>query len=111
MRIGAGATVLLVLLTLAPACRLTRRVGADNTVRIVMSDSGQLHINGEPAPMERLARRLRAMGARSDTLIRVTVPDDVAPRHLAQVTRELASAGFRKVLFTKPMTADAYTSP
>jgi len=78
-----------------------------NAVEVRMQGRGLLAVAGETLPPSRLPRKLKAMGAGRDTTIRILVGEQTPRSSMAAIARELASAGFPKILFTRPRRASS----
>ena len=77
------------------------------TVRI--SQDGRIYVGDRETRLNQLARRLRREGYENTSTIYVSIPDETPRSVLVAVGRELASQGFRRVIFTKPPRATAET--
>ena len=75
------------------------------TVRI--SEEGRIFVGDRETRLNQLGRRLRREGYAQTDTIYVSIPDETPRRVLVAVGRELASQGFRRVIFTKPPRAVA----
>lgn len=70
------------------------------TIRI--SEQGRIYIGERETNLNQLGRRLKRDGYKPNDTIYVSIPDETPRRVLVAVGRELASQGFRRVIFTKP---------
>jgi|GEM_PF-2254778 len=86
------------------------KVGPDNSVKVSLVKSGTVEIDGRAMPVDQLASRLKRMGANPTTSVIVAVPEKTTNHDLASLTRQLRSAGFIKVIFTKPRHTDTNIS-
>jgi biopolymer transport protein ExbD len=80
-------------------------------VHLTLTAAGTLMFDGKPVPPERLASTLRNAGATPDTAIDVDIPADTPRSRVATLTGQLASAGYRKVVFKGPRHAKASVQP
>jgi len=75
------------------------------TIRI--SEEGRIYVGDRETRLNRLARRLRREGYSEEDTIYVSIPEGTPRRVLVSVGRELASRGYRRVIFTRPPRAIA----
>lgn len=68
----------------------------------------ELTVDSQSVPLAKLPEALRAQGATAQTEIAVGVPADAPQGVVAAIGGKLASAGFRKIVFTRPRQATAY---
>lgn len=73
------------------------------TIRI--SEKGRIYVEGRETRLNRMARRLRREGYDEEDTIYVSIPQRAPRRVLVSVGRELASHGYRRVIFTRPPRA------
>lgn len=79
------------------------------TVDVALVSAGEVIVDGERLPVDRLPRKLKRMGARSATPIRIEIPEQMPMRVVSSVTTSLARAGFRRVLFRRPRQTEITT--
>lgn len=79
------------------------------TIRI--SEEGRIYVGDRETSLDQLARRLRRDGVAQSDTVYVSIPDETPRRVMVAVSRELASKGFRRVIFTKPPRAIAEAVP
>ena len=78
-------------------------------VAIRVSPQGQFFVAERETPLNQLANRLRREGfSRTDSIV-ISIPDNMPQRALVAVSRELASKGYRRILFSRPPRAVAET--
>ena len=76
-------------------------------VAIQIAPDGTLYVRDRETPLNRLATQLRRAGYEPHHTIHVSIPDETPRRVLVAVSRELASRGYRRILFVKPPRATA----
>ncbi len=74
-----------------------------------ISEEGRIYVGDRETRLNQLARRLRREGISPKDTIYVSIPYDIPQRVLVSVSRELASHGYRRVIFTRPPRAVAET--
>ena len=79
------------------------------TIRI--SEEGRIYVGDRETALRQLASRLRREGVAQSDTVYVSIPDETPRRVMVAVSRELASKGFRRVIFTKPPRAIAEAVP
>jgi len=80
------------------------------TAHVTILPTGKASVNGSTVEIAKLGNKLKSLGARADTTIYVAVPADVSNVMIVDVTRSLATSGFSKVFFTKPVEKTATVS-
>lgn len=75
------------------------------TIRI--TPQGKIYIDKEEVSLRKMARQLRKSGIKKEDTIYVSIPTRTPQKALVAVSRELASNGYRRVIFTKPPKAIA----
>lgn len=78
---------------------------ADAHVRL--STNGRLYVGKIETPVKKLAAQLKKDGIGPKTQITIEIPPNTPPQALTVITRELASSGYRRILFSKPRKATA----
>ncbi len=78
---------------------------ADAHVRL--STNGRLYIGQVETPVKQLAAQLKKEGIGPKTQITIEIPPNTPPQALTVISRELASSGYRRILFSKPRKATA----
>jgi len=73
------------------------------TIRI--TEEGRIYVGERETRLNRLARNLRREGYAPEDTIYVSIPERTPRRVLVDVGRELASRGYRRVIFTRPPRA------
>jgi biopolymer transport protein ExbD len=75
---------------------------SSDSIALTLTASGTILLNGRETPPDRLAKRLRSAGATLDTPISIDIAADTPLASVSEITRRLASAGYRKILFKRP---------
>lgn len=78
---------------------------ADAHVRL--SGNGKLYVGKVETPVKKLATQLKKDGIGPRTQIIIEIPPNTPPQALTVISRELASSGYRRILFSKPRKATA----
>ena len=78
----------------------------DNTVQVVVSIDQKITLEGKPVKSAELAAKLKSIGAKPDTIIRVLVQKNTSEAIIKDISRALANGGYRKFLFTQPKQAE-----
>ena len=81
----------------------------NGTLGISVSAEGAITLNGKEIELTELSRPLKAAGATPDTRIMVFVPENMPKPTMTAIAGNLASAGFRKVIFIGPRHAGSST--
>jgi biopolymer transport protein ExbD len=79
------------------------------TVRI--TEQGKIFVGDRETPLQQLARRLRREGVAQSDTVYISIPEETPNRVLVDVSRELATRGYRRVIFTKPLRTTAESKP
>ena len=79
------------------------------TVKVTLTSSRTVTVDGQTIPTMQLTRKLKSLGATGRTGIIVAVPENTPPLALKSITSQLASAGFNRIAFSKPTRAQAAT--
>jgi biopolymer transport protein ExbD len=77
------------------------------TIRI--STQGKIYIADEEVPLRKMAKQLKKEGIKPEQPVYVSIPDRTPKKALVAVSKELASNGYRRVIFTKPPKTSAKT--
>lgn len=105
----AAVAICVLLLALATAgCGMTGNNLSNNTIHVSVSQGGDITVNGKTTELSQLAGKLKSLGATADTCIKVSVPKETPTSTMSEITRNLASAGFRKIIFTRPKQVDSF---
>ena len=78
----------------------------DNTIQVMVSIEQKITLEGKPVEPAKLPDRLKSMGAKPDTIIRILIQKNTPDKTLKDISRALASAGYRKFVFTQPKQAE-----
>ena len=81
--------------------------GTSATMSVTLVSAEVVRVRGKDIAVAALPKRLKSLGAGSNTPIAVSVPADAPKGELSELTRSLSKAGFRRVLFVKPQHATA----
>jgi hypothetical protein len=82
--------------------------GSLDSVQVRVSPGGAVSVNGKTVALVHLTDRLASLGATPRTRITVMIPRDESASAIESIAGRLASAGYRKVVFTRPRRADAF---
>ena len=74
-------------------------------VRISVLSEGKLSVNDRVTTTPKLAKTVKAAGARPTTAIEVSIPLGAPQEVMVAITRELRQAGYTKILFVRPRQA------
>jgi len=74
--------------------------GASAHVRL--AENGQLHVGNTDTTLSKLAAQLKKDGIGPRTQITIEIPPNTPPQTLTAISRELASNGYRRIIFSKP---------
>jgi len=83
----------------------------DNAMTVHVSGEGRITLRGRDVQLKELATKLRKRGCTSKTTITVEIPADATVNFIQAMTKQLASGGFRRVIFARPKKAIATTQP
>jgi biopolymer transport protein ExbD len=78
---------------------------ADAQVRL--SENGRLYVGDTETPVKKLAAQLKKDDIDPKTQITIEIPTNATPQTLTAISSELASSGYRRILFSKPRKATA----
>jgi len=99
---------------LTAACCLSGCAASSNLpgapLHIAILSDGVASVDGRRVEIPKLGKKLKSLGATANTTLYIAVPADVSSAVLTDVTRTLASAGFPKIIFTKPVEKTATVS-
>jgi len=107
LAVAAAVTVVVVACVCAvPGCRSLRGVPS----RVVVTHLGGdvFGVRGARVQLADLPAALRRRGCNANTGIEVSIASSTPRTTLAAVSGKLSAAGFRKVMFVKPLRADAF---
>ncbi len=76
---------------------------------IRVSPEGQLFVGDRETALGQLANRLRREGFSPTDSIIIAIPENMPQRALVAISRELASKGYRRLLFSRPPRAVSET--
>jgi len=96
-------TTFALLLALSGCTTMGRAEATSATV--TLRESGRLYVGDSHTGLAGMVRQLKADGATRQTRITVEIPHNIAPETLQSISRQLASAGFRRIIFIKPRRA------
>jgi hypothetical protein len=77
---------------------------------VQVTAEGVFKVDGRKTTLEKLAGKVKAAGAGPLTAITVEVPKDYATSTITDITRRLAAAGFKKIVFRGPRQAEAFVT-
>lgn len=101
-----ASSLLAAALLAVPGCRTTV-FDADRCPVEVRADE-TFAVDGKPCRMEDIARRLESMGFPKEVTVRVAVPNDVRNDICAKVAGVMASGGYTKFFFVKPLQKESF---
>lgn len=100
------SSILLALMVSFSGCASAQVLSpADAHVRL--SGNGRLYVGKVETPVKKLAAQLKKNGIGPRMQITVEIPPNTPPQALTVISRELASSGYRRILFCKPRKATA----
>ena len=104
MRHAATATLVLIGVLALTGCATTANSAAKqaDTYELRLSPSGTLQFDGKETPVDHLVKQLRSAGATPDSSIVIDIPADTPLSRVTAITGQLASAGYRKIIFKRP---------
>lgn len=103
-----AATLLLAAAILASGCGTPLPEIHNNTVKVHAVSASRIRVAGSTIPLARLAPTLKSAGANASTAIIVSIPADATQGMQVSISSHLASNGYRKVVFTKPVQTEAF---
>ncbi len=78
---------------------------ADDHVRL--STNGRIYVGKTETPVRKLAAQLKKDGIDPKMQVTIEIPPNTPPQALTVISRELASNGYRRIVFSKPRQATA----
>ncbi|MDD4870151.1 MAG: hypothetical protein PHR77_06290 [Kiritimatiellae bacterium] len=81
----------------------------NNTVQVVVSIDQKITLEGQPVQIADLASKLKSIGATPNTIIRVLIHKNTSTEMMKDISRSLASGGYRKMVFTQPKQAEVFS--
>ena len=96
-------------LLLAPLW-LTACASPRTSLDIAVAPDGVVSLENERVAMRQLPKKLKSAGANRQTAVYVTVPEHASPELMREITETLATAGYARVVFTKPRRVEAGTA-
>lgn len=93
--------------TLLLAGCATANKGGVESVDIAVSSTGFCTLNGRVVRFEELPRKVQDAGAGRRTVIRIAIPESTSAETIRMLSSRLASAGYSRLIFSKPKRADA----
>jgi hypothetical protein len=88
------------------SCRTT--VFDANRCPVEVQTNGTASVEGRICRIEDVGRRLGSAGFSKDATVRVAVPDTVTPDVMTRVSAALASGGYTKFCFLKPLQRESF---
>jgi len=79
-----------------------------HSILVSVSHDNKIMVDGKRIELSQLAGKLKSMDVKTDTCIKISVPKDKPTSIMSEISRNLASAGFRKVIFVGPTHADSF---
>ncbi len=71
-----------------------------NAVTISVSNGGRITLHGKDVSLNNLTKEMK--GCNRSTRIRIEIPADASAGFIKAITKELASANYRRVIFARP---------
>jgi hypothetical protein len=102
----AGLIGLLAVLGLGTGCR-TISPGGRPSVEVILASDGTAQLGATTFPLKELSAHLKREGAGAETAVFLIVPLEMPQSAMAIIARDLRKAGFRKIIFKRPMKPDA----
>ena len=93
-----------------PACVSPPAAGTD-PVHLTMIANGMILFDGKALDRKALAHALKRQGVSADTPLLVAIPESTPMSEVTGLASQLASAGYRRVVFTSPRHADVVRNP
>ncbi len=97
-----------ILISVIPACR-TAVLSATDKCPVEIWTDGSVHVGGKTCRMEDIPDRLKSAGFSSDTMIRISVPENVKAETYSRVSSLLLSGGYPQSLFVKPLQKESFS--
>jgi hypothetical protein len=97
-------------LALAGGC-VSTPISDGMDLRLAMTPSGMVMLEDQSYGPGTLPAALKSRRVATDTPIFVAIPAEAPMDMVKDLSRRLASAGYRRVLFTRPKHADAGLAP
>lgn len=108
MRHTTGAVLILALALLA-GCMTSHSADGKPGPEMRLTSAGTVLFEGKEVQIEQLVKRLRAAGATPDTSLVIDIPAGTLPAHMTSIYKQLAAAGYHKVMFRGPRHAEVST--
>ncbi|MFO7871397.1 MAG: hypothetical protein R6V03_08200 [Kiritimatiellia bacterium] len=83
-------------------CAAISGSGSTKSISVTVSERGVIHVGGNTVAMSSLAGKLKSAGCGPETRIRIMVPRGTSREFMSEMTRRLASAGFKRIIFAFP---------
>jgi len=80
------------------------------TAHIAVLANGRISLGKSQVDIPHLGAKLKSLGIKPSTAIVVSVPKNVSQSTLAEVAKNLRSAGYQRVAFAKPVEVEASVS-
>ena len=101
----------LVLAFVVAGCATTpHKVAPQETFHIAIISGGWANVRGDKVEIPKLGKTLASIGVARGTAIIISVPKNVTEAAMSDVAKRLATAGFKKVAFTKPVELETSVS-
>lgn len=107
--LAIGLLAIACLVMLAPGCVSTGAGDAPPTMEVTLRPDGRLDVYGRIVDLAHLPKRLRAEGATQGSEIRIAIDPTTTRIRMGEVFGTLHGAGYRKILFLAPQSAEANT--
>jgi hypothetical protein len=107
MKINAVTVVTLLGLSLLMSGCASAQVFNLADAHVRLAEDGRLYVGKVETPAHKLAAQLKKQGIGPKTQITIEIPPNTPPQALTVISRELASNGYSRILFSKPRKATA----
>ena len=81
----------------------------NNTVQVVVSIDQKITLEGKPVDVKNLPSKLKSIGATPNIIVRILIHKNTSTEMMKEISRSLASGGYRRMIFTQPKQAEAYS--
>ncbi|MFC1498645.1 hypothetical protein ACFLS1_09295 [Verrucomicrobiota bacterium] len=86
-------------------------VPSDRSSDVAVTSDGKISAGGRIVEIDQLPRRLKSMGIKVNDSVTILIREDTSPSTLTEISRVLASAGYGRIMFSKPKRTIAVAKP
>ena len=79
------------------------------SVQISLLSDGRIIMDGKQIELPKLTKKLKSFGVTSNTRIMISILKDTPASKIKAISKELVSAGFRRLMFIKPKQATSFS--